>query len=80
MATKLTLRMDERLIKQAKQYARQSGKSVSKLVADFFALLNPEPAEGPSKISPHVKSLQGIMRDYRVTPEDYKKYLEKKYT
>jgi len=80
MATKLTLRMDERLIKQAKQYARQSGKSVSKLVADFFALLNPEPDVDPSEISPNVKSLQGIMRDYRVTPEDYKKYLEKKYT
>ena len=80
MATKLTLRMDERLIKQAKQYAKQSGKSVSKLVADFFALLNPEPDEDPSKISPHVKSLQGIMKEYRVSPEDYKKYLEKKYT
>jgi hypothetical protein len=79
MATKLTLRMDERLIKQAKQYAKQSGKSVSKLVADFFALLNLEPEEDPGKISANVKSLQGIMRDYRVTAEDYKKYLEKKH-
>jgi hypothetical protein len=79
MATKLTLRMDEQLIKLAKNYARQSGKSLSKLVADFFAILNPEPEEDPSKISPNVKSLQGIMRDYRVTPEDYKRYLEKKH-
>ena len=79
MATKLTLRMDERLIKQAKQYAKQSGKSVSKLVADFFALLNPEPDGDPNRISAHVKSLQGVMRDYRVSPEDYKKYLEKKH-
>ena len=36
MATKLTLRIYERLIKQAKAYAKQSGKSVSKLVADLF--------------------------------------------
>lgn len=79
MATKLTLRMDERLIKQAKQYAKQSGKSVSKLVGDFFALLNPEPEEDPGKISANVKSLQGIMRDSRASPEDYKKYLEKKH-
>jgi hypothetical protein len=79
MATKLTLRMDERLIKQAKAYAKQSGKSVSKLVADFFALLNPDPEEDQARISPKVKSLQGIMRDTRVSPEDYKKYLEKKY-
>ncbi len=79
MATKLTLRMDEGLIKQAKAYAKHSGKSVSKLVADFFALLNPEPEEDSDRISPKVKSLRGIMRDTRVSPEDYKKYLEKKY-
>lgn len=79
MAAKLTLRMDERLIKQAKAYAKQSGKSVSRLVADFFALLNQEPEEDSSRISPIVKSLRGIMRDTQVSPEDYKKYLEKKY-
>ncbi len=79
MATKLTLRMDDRLIKQAKTYAKQSGKSVSKLVADFFALLNPEPEKDPSRLSPKVKSLRGIMRDSRVSPEDYKKFLEKKH-
>jgi hypothetical protein len=80
MATKLTLRMDEQLIKQAKDYARQSGKSLSKLVADFFALLNPDPEEDTNKTSPKVKSLRGIMRDSQVSPEDYKKYLEKKYS
>lgn len=79
MATKLTLRMDEGLIKQAKVYAKQSGKSVSKLVADFFALLNPEPDGDPGKITPKVKSLMGIMRDTRVRAEDYKKHLEKKH-
>jgi hypothetical protein len=79
MATKLTLRMDEQLIKQAKKYAKQSGKSVSKLVADFFALLNPDPEQDADKTSPKVKSLQGIMRDYRVSPEEYKTHLDKKY-
>ncbi len=80
MTTKLTLRMDENLINQAKDYAKHSGKSVSKLVADFFALLNPEPEEDSGRISPKVNSLLGIMQDSRVSPEDYKKYLEKKYT
>lgn len=80
MTTKLTLRMDENLINQAKDYAKHSGKSVSKLVADFFALLNPEPEEDFDEISPKVNSLLGIMQDSRVSPEDYKKYLEKKYT
>ncbi len=79
MTTKLTLRMDENLINQAKDYAKHSGKSVSKLVADFFALLNPEPEEDFDEISPKVKSLLGIMRDYQVSPEEYKKHLEKKY-
>ena len=36
MNTKLTLRLDENLIKSAKNYASSSGKSVSQLVADYF--------------------------------------------
>ena len=38
MQTKLTLRLDEELIGVAKAFARSSGKSVSRIVADYFAL------------------------------------------
>lgn len=36
MVTKLTLRIDETLIEQAKGEARRRGTSVSRLVADYF--------------------------------------------
>jgi|JI10StandDraft_1071094.scaffolds.fasta_scaffold805193_2 hypothetical protein len=40
MNTKLTLRMDEELIEGAKRYAEREGRSVSELVAAYFARLD----------------------------------------
>jgi len=40
MNSKLTLRLDEDLIQSAKSYSAKTGKSVSKIVADYFALIN----------------------------------------
>lgn len=79
MATKLTLRIDEKLIKQAKNYAKQSGKSLSKLVADFFTLLSSDSERDSYRATPKVESLRGILRDARESPEEYKKHLEQKY-
>ena len=79
MATKLTLRMDERLINLAKKYARRSGKSVSQLVADFFSLLGQASNDEMSKISPKVRSLRGLLKDSSIDAYDYKRHLEEKY-
>jgi hypothetical protein len=79
MATKLTLRMDENLINQAKKYAGRSGKSVSRLVADFFALLGRPSAGKESGISPKVRSLKGVLKGSSVEIKDYERHLEKKY-
>jgi hypothetical protein len=79
MATKLTLRIDEELITRAKTYAKRSGKSVSRLVADFFAVLSQSEEEGTYNITPKVKSLHGLLRDATVDFEDYKKHIEQKY-
>jgi predicted HicB family RNase H-like nuclease len=40
MQTKLTLRLDDRLIEQAKAYAQEKGRSLSQVVADYFRILN----------------------------------------
>ena len=40
MQTKLTLRLKKQLVDSAKEYASSQGKSVSKMVADYFKLLN----------------------------------------
>ena len=39
MNTKLTLRMDENLVAQAKAYAAKEGRSLSELVSAYFARL-----------------------------------------
>jgi hypothetical protein len=79
MQTKLTLRLEDTLIKQAKAYARSRGKSLSQLVADYFVLLGTEmePAEPP--LGPMTRSLRGALRGSGVDAQDYRKHLEEKY-
>jgi hypothetical protein len=79
MHTKLTLRIEEELIERAKSYARQSGKSVSKLVSDYLELL-PQP-EGHRKqpMTPIVRSLRGVLAGSGLDEEDYRRYLEEKH-
>ena len=78
MSGKLTLRIDERLIKKAKTYAKRRGKSVSALVSDYFSMLETE-GDRKEKLPPKVASLRGILKGKDVSIEDYKKYLEEKY-
>lgn len=79
MNTKLTLRMDDKLIESAKQYSAQSGKSISKIVADLFTIIKNEKTKKQHKLTPTVQSLRGIMRSKKVSGNDYKKHLENKY-
>ena len=52
MNTKLTLRLDEDLIRAAKRYAGNSGKSVSQLVADYFAVIDADLAPADTELTP----------------------------
>jgi len=80
MQTKLTLRLDDRLISGAKEYAKGTGKSLSQIVAEYFtALLSPAPK--PFAATPAVSALRGILKDRDVGGErDYRDYLEKKHS
>ena len=49
MNTKLTLRPDGELIRAAKEHSAKSGRSVSKLVADFFALIEAQDPPLPTE-------------------------------
>ena len=62
MKTKLTLRLSEELIKNAKKYSAKRGKSVSKIVADLFTVIKNEKLKKNYKITLAVKSLKGILR------------------
>jgi hypothetical protein len=71
MQTKLTLRLDEALVRRAKAYAKRTGKPVSQLVAEYFAVLG--------TLTPTVRHLKGALRGASVDVEEYRRHLEEKY-
>jgi len=77
--TKLTLRLDDELIRKAKRYSSESGKSVSQLVADYFALIDTDEDIPGTEITPRVRSLIGSLRGATATEADYRRHLEEKY-
>ena len=78
MQTKLTLRMDERLVKGAKEYAARAGKPLSQLVAEYFSAITSR-NEAPSELTPTVSRLRGSLRGAGIDPDDYRSYLERKH-
>lgn len=79
MQTKLTLRLEKQLVELAKAYASSQGKSVSKMVADYFILLNKNQDTNNDELAPIAQSLKGSLGKTQVDESDYKKYLEEKY-
>ena len=79
MITKLTLRMDDNLIESAKEYSAQTGKSVSRIVADLFEIIKNEKLNKEEMLTPTIRSLKGILKGKQVDEKDYKKYLDEKY-
>ena len=79
MQTKLTLRLDDELINRAKSYARESGKSVSELVAGYFSVLDDKPERDTSDLTPIVRSLKGSLKGAKVDKKHYHKYLGEKH-
>lgn len=79
MNTKLTLRLDQGLIQNAKRHSAASGKSISKLVADFFALIGSDEEIPGTEITPRVRSLIGSLRGASTTEADYRRHLEEKH-
>jgi hypothetical protein len=78
MNTKLTLRMDDALIERAKLHSERSGKSLSRLVSDFFSAIDEPAAAGA--ITPRVRSLVGALSSTTLTEDDYRRHLEEKHS
>ena len=78
MQTKLTLRLDDELIRRAKRAAHRSGKSVSSLVADYLTLLD-APPDDDVELTPRVRGLLGALAGHDVSEEDYRRHLEEKH-
>jgi len=79
MATKLTLRLDEHLVESAKAYSAKTGKSVSRIVADLFEIIQNEKLNKKFQVTPATRSLRGVITDKKLSKRDYDRYLEKKY-
>lgn len=81
MRTKLTLRLDETLVKRAEAYARKTGMSVSQIVGAFLESLDePESEEEFRKqLPPITRSLLGVLKGADFSEDDYVSYLEEKY-
>ncbi len=83
MQTKLTLRLDDSLVKKAKKWAKIHQISLSEAIATFFEQL-PDPDQR-MELSPWTQSLVGILKKEEDLPEDevlrqqYVDYLEDKY-
>jgi hypothetical protein len=79
MNTKLTLRLDERLIGKAKRFSDRSGKSVSQLVADYFALIEADEPIPGTELTPRVRAMIGALKGATLSEEDYRRHLEEKF-
>ena len=78
MNTKLTLRLEERLVRKAKNEARRRGKSVSRMVADYFDSLGARPRISHS-LPPVTSSLFGILDGQPTSEDEYKRHLREKH-
>ena len=79
MQSKLTLRLEEELVRRAKMLAKKKGKSISKIVADYFTLFEAQKKKPEEKFSPIVQSLKGALRGTTIDVQAYRKHLEEKY-
>ncbi|NTE00830.1 hypothetical protein G6M26_35220 [Agrobacterium tumefaciens] len=81
MNTKLTLTIDESVIKRAKAYAEEQGRSLSAVVENYLKAVTKIEKKNDEEFSPSLKNLIGsvkLPKDF-----DYKKirdeYLTEKY-
>ena len=80
MHTKLTLRLEADLVQRAKSFAKKTGKSVSRIVADYFTVLERPPRQNKTQSwPPLVRSLKGSLRRARVDEKDYQRHRQEKY-
>lgn len=71
---KLTLSVDDTVVTRAKEYAKQRGVSVSKVVQDYLAAIaDPVAPSG----TPVLDSVRGILK--KVDVEDYRQHLAAKH-
>ncbi len=79
MKTKLTLRVEDGIIRKAKRIAEKRKTSVSKLVSDYILALEDDANEDDLPV--RTRSMVGVFLGGKeaVTEGSYREYLESKY-
>jgi len=79
MDSKLTLKLNEDVIEQAKKYAKENNISLSRMIENYLTAVTERKIRS-KKTSPLVKSLTGVVKlddsDYR---KKYNDFLSQKY-
>lgn len=77
MDTKLTLKLNNEIIEQAKKYAKSQKLSLSKMIENYLAAVISKNQPKEFKISPLVESLTGVIQlDEK---KKYSDFLSEKY-
>ncbi|MBP9135199.1 MAG: hypothetical protein KBF75_14325 [Saprospiraceae bacterium] len=79
MNTKLTLNLDKEIICEAKTYAKSHNVSLSKLIENYLNSLT-RGSKKKSSVSPFVESLTGIIPSDYDERNDYRNYIDQKYS
>jgi hypothetical protein len=81
MTTKLTLSMEEKVIRKAKEFAKKNDTSLSQIIEDYFIRLTQKEIEGKGAISVRVKKLSGVIQLSKDADleEERRKYLEGRF-
>ncbi|MBP9187226.1 MAG: hypothetical protein KBE91_11965 [Bacteroidia bacterium] len=80
MDTKLTLKINDSVIEQAKLYAKNKNTSLSKLIESYLnKLITPVESH---EITPLVKSISGVIElpEAKNLKQEYRDYILKKYS
>jgi hypothetical protein len=75
--SKLTLSVDDDVIRRAKRYAAKRATSVSQLVEQYLDLLSGRPQRAGKQDPPVLRMLRGVARGVKV--DDYRRHVLQKY-
>ena len=79
MQTKLTLRVDDSVVRKAKRLARKKGSSVSQIFSEFISKV--EDDQPLTELGEITASMVGVLAGAEIADakESYRKHLEAKY-
>jgi Family of unknown function (DUF6364) len=82
MDTKLTLKLDKRVIEKAKLYARHRDISLSRVVESYFLALTRDDDFAARELTGIVAELAGVLagKDVDVSKQGYADHLARKYS